>query len=155
MGLDMFFSAKRYLSEWDDEDKEVITKMNSLSEGITSEWETKEVVYQVGYWRKANAIHHWFVQNVQNNVDDCQEHCVSYENIIKLYVTVCEVLEDHSKAEDLLPTESGFFFGSIDFDDWYFQDLEYTKKILKPLVEKINGEGRELAPYDFYYRSSW
>lgn len=155
MGLDSYFTAKRYLSSWNDEDKELKTKVSSLSEGIASEWETKEIVYEVGYWRKANQIHNWFVQNVQNGEDDCREHYVSYEDIIKLYVTVCEVLEDHSKAEDLLPTESGFFFGSTDFNEYYFEDLVHTKKILEPLVEKINGEGRELAPYDFYYRSSW
>ena len=26
---------------------------------------------EVGYWRKANAIHGWFVRNVQNGKDDC------------------------------------------------------------------------------------
>ena len=27
---------------------------------------------EVGYWRKANAIHKWFVDNVQDGNDDCK-----------------------------------------------------------------------------------
>ena len=34
-----------------------------------------------------------------------------------------QVLEDHSKAEELLPTEDGFFFGSTDYDKYYFEDV--------------------------------
>jgi len=29
---------------------------------------------EVGYWRKANQIHNWFVENVQNGEDDCDYH---------------------------------------------------------------------------------
>jgi hypothetical protein len=37
----------------------------------------------------------------------------------------CEqVLEDHSLAPELLPTQSGFFFGGTDYNDYYFEDVE-------------------------------
>ena len=30
-----------------------------------------------GYWRKANQIHKWFVDNVQGGIDDCRPYPVS------------------------------------------------------------------------------
>lgn len=157
MGLDMYFTARRYLAEWNEEDKELKTAVDKLSSGIASEWEAKEVTYNVAYWRKANAIHVWFVKNIQNNVDDCGDYYVDPASIIKLYDTVCEVLKDHSKAADLLPPVSGFFFGSVDIDEWYYQDLEYTKKVLEPIVNRLYNEDtkRDIYQYDFYYHSSW
>ncbi len=34
----------------------------------------KRISEPVGYWRKANAIHRWFVENVQDGEDDCDYH---------------------------------------------------------------------------------
>ena len=39
---------------------------------------------EVGYWRKANAIHKWFVDNVQNGEDDCGDYSVSKELLEEL-----------------------------------------------------------------------
>lgn len=39
---------------------------------------------EVGYWRKANAIHKWFVDNVQKGEDDCGRYEVSKENLEEL-----------------------------------------------------------------------
>ena len=56
----------------------------------------------------------------------------------------CEqVLQDHSLANELLPTQSGFFFGSTDYDDWYFSDvkdcLKQMKKYRKLLKDGVTG----------------
>lgn len=165
MGLDMYFNAKRYLSEWNDADKELQTKVKDVVEPFVDEWKVQEVVYKVGYWRKANAIHNWFVQNVQEGVDDCKEYYVSTEAIKDLYQVVCEVLESGNAevAQEKLPPQSGFFFGSTGIDEWYFQDLEDTKRILQPIIDGYN-ESKELGEssfkhpiyeYEFYYQSSW
>lgn len=157
MGLDMYFTARQYLSSWNETDAELKTKVSALVEGMATEWEVKEVVYEVAYWRKANQIHNWFVQNVQDGEDDCRDYYVAEYKIIELYDAVCQVLEDHSKAEELLPPQSGFFFGGTEIDEYYFQDLEYTKEVFGPIVEKLKDDElkKELYKYDFYYRSSW
>ena len=49
------------------------------------------------------------------------------------------------KAEELLPCTSGFFFGGVEYDEWYFKDLEDTIAI----INSLNEEG------DYYYKSSW
>lgn len=154
MGLDMYLSAKKYMSKYFDKaDVERIEKINDIF-GVTGiedgDYGAQEVTFRVAYWRKANAIHQWFVENCQDGVDECQETWVSREQLQELIDICKQVLEDPKKAEELLPTRSGFFFGGTDYDDWYKQDLEYTverlEKILKdPAFEKA----------DIYYQSSW
>jgi hypothetical protein len=158
MGLDMYFTASRSLSNWVDDEKELKTKISKVTEDLF-DWEVQEVRYQVGYWRKANAIHNWFVENVQDGEDDCKLYYVGEESIKELFDTVCQVLEDHSKAEELLPPQSGFFFGSTEINEDYFQDLEHTKEILEPIVQSFKeheeGKSNTIHRYEFYYQSSW
>jgi hypothetical protein len=154
MGLDMYLSAKKYMSKYfDPADVERIKQVNDIFGvvGIEDEdYGAEEVKFRVAYWRKANAIHDWFVQNVQDGVDECQEAWVSREQLQEL-VDVCKtVLADMSKAEELLPTRSGFFFGGTDYDEWYKGDLEYTVTRL----EKILSDPA-FAKCDFNYQSSW
>lgn len=161
MGLDMYFTANRYLSSYDEKDAVIKSEVAKVASAIFDTWKVKEVTYEVGYWRKANQIHKWFVDNVQGGVDNCQPFYVPFECIIDLYDTVCEVLNDHEKAEELLPSESGFFFGSTGYDEYYYEDLEDTKEILEPIVTKLKyaednpSERHEIYDYSFYYRASW
>jgi hypothetical protein len=154
MGLDMYLSAKKYMSKYfDPADTERIEKINDIF-GVTGiedgDYGAQEVTFRVAYWRKANAIHDWFVQNVQDGVDECQEAWVSREQLQEL-IDICEqVLTDMSKAEELLPTRSGFFFGGTDYDEWYKGDLEYTTERLKKILADP-----AFVKSDFYYQSSW
>jgi hypothetical protein len=119
-----------------------------------AEFEPKEITYEIGYWRKANAIHKWFVDNVQEGKDDCGEYHVSKEQLKDLLGVVNAVLEkrDEAKAVELLPTQGGFFFGSMDYDNYYFNDLEHTKEVLeKALAIKVP----EWIWEHFEYHSSW
>jgi len=148
MGLDMYLTAKRYVSEYSDKDK-------SLSDSITPflpEFRGRSisgVSARVAYWRKANAIHSRFVQNVQEGVDDCREAYVSREDLAAL-VSACEsVLADPSRASNNLGTRGGFFFGSTEYNEYYFETLRYTVETLKPLVEN------PLNNCELYYHSSW
>jgi hypothetical protein len=108
-----------------------------------------EVKLQIAYWRKANAIHKYFVDNCANGKDECQDTYVEREQLEDLLNRCKTILEDHSKAEELLPSQSGFFFGSTDYDEWYFHDLEQTV----PVLEKILKESPE--DWEFEYKASW
>ena len=74
MGLDMYFNAKRYVSDYVEEDKVLQTKVKDLVAPFVPDWSVKEITYRVGYWRKANAIHNWFVQNVQDGEEIGRAH---------------------------------------------------------------------------------
>jgi len=104
---------------------------------------TTTVDFQVGYWRKANAIHNWFVENVQDGVDECQEVHVPWEKLQELKA-LCRRVLDTKNPIGLEPTP-GFFFGSTEVDEYYFQDIDDTLDILDKLDEEET----------YYYQASW
>jgi hypothetical protein len=103
----------------------------------------------VYYWRKANAIHAWFVDQVQKGEDDCQRSLVHPEQLAELVDRCEQVTEDHSFAEVLLPSRSGFFFGPTDYDEWYYQDLKETATGLRAMMATLP------KPAALYYQASW
>ena len=145
MGLDMYLNAKRYL--WHSED-ELADKVGELFPEL-GDSRVKEVTAEIMYWRKSNAIHKWFVDNVQEGVDECQESWLDREKLEALLAVINEVLTNRKKAMELLPPQQGFFFGSKDVDEWYWDDLTRTKAGLEDILSK------EWKGWDFYYRASW
>jgi len=150
MGLDMYLSAKRYVSTFRKSDEALRGELNKLTE-MTGGLEIQEVVCEAMYWRKANAIHDWFVKNVQDGVDNCGSYYVPKEKLQELVELCKEVMANKGRAVELLPTASGFFFGSTDFDDYYFEDVQNTITRLEELLSNS-----EIADnFEFYYQSSW
>ncbi|KKL59166.1 hypothetical protein LCGC14_2218110 [marine sediment metagenome] len=120
------------------------------------DYELTNLIFEVGYWRKANQIHKWFVDNVQSGKDDCGNYKVSIEKLKELLEVVNEILSEKNKkkqvelAKTLLPSQDGYFFGGLDYDTWYFQQLEKTKEIIKKLLKV-----KSLEYYEIKYGSSW
>lgn len=108
----------------------------------------------IGSWRKANHIHKWFVDCVQDGEDDCEKYEVTKSNLLDLKAVCEEVLslkgKDESKIEEILPTQGGFFFGSTTYDEYYFSDVEATIEIINKVLETTDFE-KELV----VYQSSW
>lgn len=136
---------------------------------------------EVGYWRKANAIHKWFVDNVQDGEDDCDYYEVSREQLEEL-LDICKTIKDQTIMDDglvkngevlangmwcpqyeegktivnpevaasLLPTQSGFFFGSTEYDQDYMYDVESTIDILTKALETTDFDTEMIV-----YTSSW
>ncbi len=155
MGLDMYLSGKRYISGYMDEaDKdraEAIQDQFPELKGrdrFGSESCIKEVRIEAGYWRKVNAIHKWFVDNVQGGEDECKPHYVSREQLLALKALCQEVLDNRDRAADLLPSANGFFFGSTEYDEYYFDDLQATIQIIDDCLELPDA-------WEFEYCSSW
>lgn len=156
MGLDMYLTAKRYL--WSDKDKEIAKDINDAV-GVEFDPEkrfagssmmVKEVSIDAMYWRKANAIHGWFVEKCQGGRDECQETYIPREKLVELRDLCQSILNDPDgiRDDDLDPVE-GFFFGSTEKDEWYLQDLKNT-------VEGItNALSLPENQYEFYYQASW
>lgn len=149
MGLDMYLTGRMYVSEWSTPENYEAVK------GVFPQipWKINGVSFEAGYWRKANQIHKWFVDNVQNGVDECEEHEVSCEQLTELLSVCRQVMVDPKLAEQLLPAASGFFFGSTEYDEYYFEDIEHTISILEEILDRENAD--KYLFVDFYYRSSW
>ena len=90
---------------------------------------------------------------MQNGVDDCGHYYVDPEKLEELLQLIKRVLEDHSLADELLPSQSGFFFGNTTYDEWYFEELESTKNGLENILSIFKEE--ETLRWDFEYHSSW
>lgn len=150
MGLDMCLYRIQCIRNWDypnaDEFKLNITKNG---EPFAIIGKPSYIKSEVMYWRKANAIHNWFVQNCQDGVDDCSNYHVSIDHLEQLLDVVTQLLGNHKLADDLLPTSKGFFFGSVDYDEWYFKELEEIYFLLEFLIET----NEDSVSYE--YTSSW
>jgi len=149
MGLDMYLTAKRYVSEYNEPDKVISTEIMRHFPELTELQTVQEISVRVGYWRKANAIHKWFVDHVQEGKDDCGNYYVSRDQLTALR-DVCERVRDWpgKLAAEQLPTTSGFFFGGTDYDEYYMQDVNNTIQIIDSCL-KLPGS------WDFEYHSSW
>ena len=97
-------------------------------------WSCYTVQFPLMYWRKSNQIHQWFVQNVQGGVDNCQEYSVSLDQLKLLSKTIEPALVSTAAASELLPTTEGFFFGSQEYDEYYFEDLKNTKEQIDKII---------------------
>jgi hypothetical protein len=117
----------------------------------------KGIELEFMYWRKANAIHRWFVENVQDGVDDCREYYVDPEKLKDLYRDLTKAIL--SQDANVLPTSNGFFFGSTEADQYYWGELQRTVEQLKILIDEWKKPYNEQDPLirnsDFYYSSSW
>ena len=102
------------------------------------------------YWRKANQIRNWFDSHLENGVENCKHTLVTKEDIEELIDTCKKVLADHSLAEELLPTQSGFYFGSTSYDEWYFEDLKDTIEQLETALTLVNWENEEVYYYEWW-----
>lgn len=162
MGLDMYLRAERYVSQsgvfGGDEEKDTFSKLVEMFPDVrepveNTRFSSVQVQFQVGYWRKANHIHSWFVNQCQNGVDECQITYVPREKLSELRETCLRVLASRSVkvAEELLAPQEGLFFGDVSLgesDEWYWQDLEDTVKILDRVLALPKG-------WAIYYQSSW
>lgn len=155
MGLDMYLSAKKFHSnaEWrSNETKEEFAKLKQMS-GVGTVIDKVDLPHiylevSVGYWRKQNAIHKWFVDNCQNGEDDCRTSYVGREQLKALKDLCLKVLADREQADDLLPSQEGFFFGGTDYDEWYFHGIVDT-------IEIVNSALSMPDEWEFEYHSSW
>jgi len=151
MGLDMYLEKRTDVRHWsfqkEEEQFEVVVKKGGVTYPKINPKNVTTIVEEVGYWRKANQIHRWFVENVQDNVDNCGEYFVPKVKLEELLELCQKVKADNSLAGVLLPTGTGFFFGGEEYDEWYFNDIETTIEVLKEALSDDDAS--------YYYSSSW
>ena len=212
MGLDMYVNIRHKDTQskldayeaW--EQKYSYEEFQRLTEEQKEEYRNSEPEYddemygkELMYWRKANQIHNWFVQNCQNGVDDCERYAITVADLKKLK-ELCEKIltmtnvkrelrptypngwfeepvhvmqdvrllteEGMKFASEHLPSRSGFFFGSTEYDDDYVWDLENTVEQITDTLDTLNCEygfalnsdlvtGEYKGDYIIEYTSSW
>ena len=169
MGLDMYleirkneYRSKYYQDKGSDLALEYPKDITEFIPNLTDLTISRQTNYKVGYWRKANHIHNWFMQNCalrddyDNPIDDCSPIEITVDKLEKLLDDCKRVLADHSLASSLLPTADGFFFGSTEYSEYYFSEIERTIEIIEPVL-KFAQHKLEIEDYvwEVYYQSSW
>lgn len=185
----MYFYKKSYVKNWEhtpDKQRHSITvRMNGKVRKDIKPERVSNILEEVGYWRKFNALHVWFVKNCADGVDDCREVYVEPSQIEELLEVLkqvkasldaspkktvkvesgwangqktfadIEVFENTALAEELFPTQSGFFFGGTEYDDYYYQDIVETIKTFEDLLKENEKVPKGAYSADYYYRASW
>ncbi len=141
----MYLRREIHLTNSEGLDLPFVNTLNADMEPYA--WHFLTASQLVMYWRKANAIHGWLVDNVQQGDDDCGTYYVSI-NDLKSLASVCKEALDKRDFE-LIPPREGFFFGSSEPDDYYWYNLQDTHDKLMKLIEQHKPN------YSYRYTSSW
>lgn len=133
MGLDMYLFKHKKFRDNDEEFNKLVRQNEE----------------EILYWRKANMIRSWFVNHTALLSDDDGVHIlISRETLELLKQDLEDTLNDYKLATVLFPTSSGFFFGSTDYDEYYWEDLKYTfEEVTKILDEDIVDWDNEVVEY--------
>lgn len=129
MGLDIYFFAREKAQSQD---------VRIPVEGDAGVPERTEV----GYFRKVNALVAWF-----------ESHCGEVENCVERPVTrtELEVLQRDldsltpANCREVFPVTDGFFFGSTDYDDRYWHDVDDVRAWVSLMLETFDFERRALV----------
>lgn len=135
----------------------------------------------VGYWRKANQIHNWFVINVQGGEDDCGCYEVSREQLEDL-LECCRIVKRECNLIDGKVKVSEYYQDGkwhVEYDDgkvldnvdiakeylptvggFFFGDTNYDEWYMKDIDDTIQIIENVLQTTDFekqmiLYSSSW
>ena len=138
MGLDMYLCRHKL----NDNDGNPLDIPSILENG-------SEDVEDLIYWRKANQIREWFALNLEG-FEDNGSTIVTEENLDDLIDTIDEVLDNHNLAKELLPTSDGFFFGSQEYDGYYWEALKRTSKELKDVRKHTDFDTEFLFYHEWY-----
>jgi hypothetical protein len=156
----MYLEARRFVSGYSHSGEEERQLFDELAKAVDMQDAHDEryitINVNIAYWRKANAIHDWFVKNVQDGEDDCKSYYVGREKLQELHDLCLKVVKAGTPevAMELLPTASGFFFGDTEYDEYYFEQVDWTAKRLAEILRTIPAKSG-MTGVDFYYSSSW
>lgn len=153
MGLDQYLYAEKLYSPYTNnkDNSETLNKIIEISDAVgfvDTDMPSAIIRVKVAQWRKANQIHKWFVDTCQNGEDDCRDAYVDLEYLQTLK-ELCElVVAEPAQGIHLLPVFEGFFYGGNEYDEWYFEHLKDTIRV----IDKLGKMGDE---WSFVYSSSW
>jgi hypothetical protein len=178
----MFLEKRTYVKNWDYMQPENRHEVSVLKGGKPTKVQSeriKWIVEEVAYWRKANAIHQWFVENVQEDNDDCKEYWVSEEQLRELLSLCTQVLEASKLVDGEVTNrytfENGKRVPSVEkgkvIEDpstaksllptqagFFFGGTDYDESYLEDIQYTKDVLERALAGEpggDYYYHASW
>lgn len=96
---------------------------------------------EVGYFRKVNSLLKWIEDNVAE-FDNCERILIEKRHLEQLKATLDQLTPEN--CSELFPTQGGFFYGSTDYDEYYWQDVEEVKLWVEETLENFDFEAEKL-----------
>lgn len=155
MGLDIYLLRKIYVGAGMGSQRfKIAGSVDILKNGHRMPIELDrilEVTECVGYWRKFAALHQWMLDNALNGKNDCHEHVISEDVLLKLK-TDCEKIISHNaewinRAKEIFP-HLRFECASTEQLKEFLDEIHYTFNVLSNLPESSTDA-------TYYYRASW
>ncbi|KQX98171.1 hypothetical protein ASD22_11045 [Rhodanobacter sp. Root480] len=146
----MYLEAKRYVAPYDSQTEPMRRAIGAAIGYVppkekpgedTSLLEVSGVTVRVGYWRKFDALHRWFVNNTQEGHDDCRPSFVSVDTLIELEEQLEQVSDDPASASE--------YFTADENETLDEGEVDYTLKVLHH-AKRLQAQG-----WDITYRASW
>ena len=136
-----------------------VTKIaKSMIKTITNSWKDYEKLIDelndidcenfefLAYFRKVNFLFEFF----SGSLDEDETTAVITRGEMEELIEKCEfVLNNRDKASEILPTCDGFFFGSLDYDDYYFESVAKVLLSFQVILENYSDD--YLYIIDFSY----
>lgn len=184
MGLDMYLNRRTYVKNWDhmqpSERTQVLVRRGGQPLVGVKPDRISYIEEEVAYWRKANHIHQWFVQNCAHGEDDCKPVYVSREQLGQLLDLCKEVVKiakvSHGKIKngermgkdgkwEPIMQDGDFIENAADVAEllptaggFFFGSTDYDEYYLedtKHTIEVLEPLLAEPEVGDFYYEASW
>lgn len=183
MGLDMYLTRRTYVKNWDHPSPDrrhhiTVMRGGQIREDIKPD-RISYIVEEVGYWRKANAIHKWFVDHCQGGVDECQETPVEVDKLQELVDLCKKVLSSVELVDGQIHTSTTYVPGGKIIENvepgqvvaqphiaekllptssgFFFGGTNYDQYYIEDLKQTIDMIEPLLSDDEgeYYYRSSW
>lgn len=114
---------------------------------------------EIAYFRKVNFLLPFF--NYQQNCSDVIIEKCLVENLVNLCNDILKLYHKHKSGEfdkfelikfvsEHLPTKSGFFFGSTEYDENYFKNVESVRDKFSNILDTFDWENETI-----FMRCSW
>ena len=178
----MYLTKRTYVKNWNwikPEDKHLVTVLKDGKPTDIKPERISQIIEDVAYWRKAYAIHRWFVDQVQDGNDDGGEHYVTEQQLRELLSLCTQVLD----ASELVNGEvtNGYTFedgkkqpivekGKLikdpskardllpTQDGFFFGSTDYDESYIQDVEytkNVLDGLLAETSGDEYYYSSSW
>lgn len=187
MGLDQYLSRKIYIGAQYEHNK-ITGKIDIKKDGKPLKIDlskVSEIEQNVAYWRKANMIHRWMVENIQDGTDDCGEYELTKKKAQEL-LNVCNEVLSASKLVDGVVKNGERLIGGVwtpileegkEIEDsktaerllpsasgFFFGGTDYDEyyyqdvKYTAEILDEIlrtDNPDKEFFEHSYYYSSSW
>lgn len=181
MGLDMYLSKRLYIGNnyRKERGEELLEVIVPKSLGIkVDNSQISEIVLRAGYWRKANAVHNWIIENCADGEDNGQDIYLAVEQMKEL-LDICKKIKKSCKLvkgkikngqrstangwEDII--EDGLTIENPEVaqellptaEGFFFGSTDYDEYYMKDIDDtiKILEEALDDGDGDYYYHASW